>query len=391
MTGHPSTNFGFLAVHDAQLVRLATLAERMFVEDPNTTLLKLRQFGELLARHVAARFRLLTSPDEPQADLLRRLKLDAGLPRDVLDFFHYIRKFGNDANHKHVGTHADTLAALKFARQLAIWFHRTVTNQSNFNPGPFQPPQDPSKVATELHAELARLRAERDSALSAADKARAAHDAEAQARLTAEQRAAQEAEDRALWEKMAFDAENAAVAVKSELIALQAKAIAAPTADINAVIEQSQVAAQKIDLDEADTRRLIDAQLRISGWVADSEKLTFAAGTRPVKSQNLAIAEWPTATGPADYALFVGTTLIGVVEAKRQRKNVSAALGQAERYSKGIKTADGIQMAGGPWEEFKVPFLFATNGRPYLKQIETESGIWYRDARTSTNLGRSLS
>jgi type I restriction enzyme R subunit len=30
----------------------------------------------------------------------------------------------------------------------------------------------------------------------------------------------------------------------------------------------------------------------------------------------MAIAEWPTATGPADYALFVGTTLVGVVEAK---------------------------------------------------------------------------
>ena len=30
----------------------------------------------------------------------------------------------------------------------------------------------------------------------------------------------------------------------------------------------------------------------------------------------MAIAEWPTANGPADYALFVGTVLVGVVEAK---------------------------------------------------------------------------
>jgi hypothetical protein len=30
---------------------------------------------------------------------------------------------------------------------------------------------------------------------------------------------------------------------------------------------------------------------------------------------------------------------------------------------------------------FRVPFLFATNGRPYLKQVETQSGIWFRDAR----------
>ena len=58
MTGAPSTNFDFLAVHDAQLVRLAALAERYFVDDPNTTLIKLRQFGELLAQQVAARFRV---------------------------------------------------------------------------------------------------------------------------------------------------------------------------------------------------------------------------------------------------------------------------------------------------------------------------------------------
>jgi hypothetical protein len=40
------------------------------------------------------------------------------------------------------------------------------------------------------------------------------------------------------------------------------------------------------------------------------------------------------------------------------------------------------EAAGGPWDVFLVPFLFSTNGRPYLKQIETESGIWFRDAQS---------
>ena len=44
-----SANFGFLAEHDEQLVRLAALAERYFADDPNTSLIKLRQFSELLA------------------------------------------------------------------------------------------------------------------------------------------------------------------------------------------------------------------------------------------------------------------------------------------------------------------------------------------------------
>src|ERR1043166_186613 len=41
-----SANFDFLGKHDAQLVRLGGLAERYFKDDPNTSLIKLRQFGE---------------------------------------------------------------------------------------------------------------------------------------------------------------------------------------------------------------------------------------------------------------------------------------------------------------------------------------------------------
>ena len=46
---------------------------------------------------------------------------------------------------------------------------------------------------------------------------------------------------------------------------------------------------------------------------------------------------------------------------------------------------------GPEFGEFKVPFVFATNGRPYLKQLETKSGIWFRDVRKPTNLSRALS
>ncbi len=42
----PKGNFDFLEVYDTQLVRLGALAERYFKEDPNTCLIKLRQFAE---------------------------------------------------------------------------------------------------------------------------------------------------------------------------------------------------------------------------------------------------------------------------------------------------------------------------------------------------------
>ena len=43
-----SANFGFLSRHDPLLVRLGGLAELYAHTDPNTTILKLRQFAEAL-------------------------------------------------------------------------------------------------------------------------------------------------------------------------------------------------------------------------------------------------------------------------------------------------------------------------------------------------------
>jgi type I restriction enzyme R subunit len=179
--------------------------------------------------------------------------------------------------------------------------------------------------------------------------------------------------------------------IASRLAAVQAAAEQAPKTETIEFIERGIEASSKIDLDEAATRALIDQQLRDSGWEADTKTQRHASGARPIKGRDLAIAEWPTASGPADYALFVGLTLVGVVEAKRRRKNVSSAVDQAERYSSGIAASEDFAFAeGSPWDKFKVPFVFSANGRSYLKQIETESGIWFRDTRRGANHRRGL-
>lgn len=49
-------NISHLAVHAEQLGRLGALAEHYFSGDPSTCLLKLCQFGELMAQHIAAPF-----------------------------------------------------------------------------------------------------------------------------------------------------------------------------------------------------------------------------------------------------------------------------------------------------------------------------------------------
>ena len=43
------SNFAFLQEHDPVFLQLARMAEQAFASDPNTTLNKLRQFGEELA------------------------------------------------------------------------------------------------------------------------------------------------------------------------------------------------------------------------------------------------------------------------------------------------------------------------------------------------------
>ncbi len=356
-------------------------------------MIKLRQFGEVLAQLAAAKTGRFTSAEERQADLLRRLKFDRVLPQEVADLFHQLRIAGNRATHTNAGDYAEALSTLKIARQLGVWFHRTFVDAA-FAPGPFIPPPDPIVATQTLQNELDGLRQVLDAARSEAEKARIAAEEAARQRMSAEERAGQERDERDLWEQLATEAEQAKSDLAAQLQALQAHAVQAPT-QAATLIDQAEAAAAKLDIDEAATRTLIDAQLRARGWEVDTPTMRYSTGTRPVKGRNLAIAEWPTKSGPADYALFVGIQCIAVVEAKRKHKNVSATIDQAQRYARGLQFAGGAQAIAGPWpetagEEFVVPFVFAANGRPYLKQIETESGIWFRDTRKPTNHRRAL-
>jgi type I restriction enzyme, R subunit len=385
-----SANFGFLKADSPQLVRLGALAEHYFQDDPNTCLIKLRQFGELLAQTTAANAGLLASPEEPQADLLRRLKLERILPGETGDLFHQLRIVGNRATHHQGGTHAEALASLKIARQLAIWFYRTFKKDPKFSPGPFTPPPDPAAASQGIHEELARLRKVVEEAQSEVTRARLTAEQEQRTRLKAEEQAARDRADREIWEKLAQEAESARSATNQQLATQQAAAAAAPPAQSAAIVVQAEQAATALEIDEQATRALIDQQLRNRGWEVNSETLRHSLGTRPARGRNMVIAEWPTRNGPADYALFIGTRYIAVVEAKRRNKNVSAVLRQAERYSAGFREGEGVESFGGPWGEYVVPFVFSANARPYLKQLETQSGIWFRDVRRRTNHARAL-
>ena len=141
-------NFGFLASHDPAMARLGADAERFFAQDPDVAILRLRQLGEFLAAHAAAACGLYVFAGEGQLDLLRKLGDRGVVSAEVAQLFHALRRAGNQAAHGASGSHREALLALKMARELAVWFHRTFGAQPNFKPGPFTPPHDPPKSTT---------------------------------------------------------------------------------------------------------------------------------------------------------------------------------------------------------------------------------------------------
>lgn len=106
---------------------------------------------------------------------------------------------------------------------------------------------------------------------------------------------------------------------------------------------------------EAETRKKrIDTRLTssLSNWkIIHNSK---------VKDSSLleahAVEEYPTETGPVDYALFVKGKLLGMIEAKKLTIGAENVLGQTKRYSR------GVNQTLGEWRDYKVPFLYSTNG-----------------------------
>ena len=81
---------------------------------------------------------------------------------------------------------------------------------------------------------------------------------------------------------------------------------------------------------EEKARQLIDARLAQAGWVVQD-----LSEVNPMASLGVAVREYPTSTGPVDYALFVDGLPVGVVEAKRDEmgENITAVEPQSGRYA----------------------------------------------------------
>lgn len=388
-----SPNFSFLERHDPLLLRYAAQAERYVFDDPNTSLIKVRQFAEHLAKIAAAKANVTVFPDDSFLDIINSLYNRGLLSNDLSQVFHSIRKTGNMAVHAHQDMRSEALQMLRLSLKLGVWLHRSFGGQKNFKAA-FVPPPNPLEAEQALKDELNRLRDELSQQRQATSEIEQNAEFDRLRRLEAEEAStkaydelttaldlAEESESKLAEEKERFD---------SMLQAAQTEAQQQQPEVIETAVQEAYVASESLDLDEADTRRLIDDQLREAGWIVDTRALTHKKGARPQKGRYMAISEWPTTSGPADYVLFCGLRVMGVVEAKRKRKDVIGAMEQAKRYSRDVQVLYDEQLVMPGSSEYKVPFLFSTNGRPYLKQLATKSGIWFLDGRRTTNHPRAL-
>lgn len=101
-------------------------------------------------------------------------------------------------------------------------------------------------------------------------------------------------------------------------------------------------------------KKRIDEKLKssLSNWTIIHHDMVTDRSTL----KRHAVEEYPTETGPADYALFVDGKLLGIIEAKKLTVGAENVLEQAKRYSRGVLNTVG------EWRGYRVPFLYSTNG-----------------------------
>lgn len=333
------SNFEFLEKDFPVLANFGELAEKYCYSDSNSCLMKLGMIGETIVNLMFTYDRIALPQDNTAVARIDTLVREGLLTRDLATILHGLRKVRNKAVHENYSSVTDSKNFLLMAYGMCEWFMQTYGDWSYTHKDFVMPEENVMIVSVDKEAEEKK---------------------EAELAKQAEENAA-----------------NAPKVARDERK------------------KQANKVANQRPKTEAETRFLIDEQLRMVGWEADTENIRYSKGVRPTKGRKLAIAEYPTNStvgnrGYADYALFIGEKLVGIIEAKAIHKDIPSVIDyQGKDYPRCIREEDEKYVIG-KWGEFKVPFTFATNGRPYLEQYRTKSGIWFLDLRKPDNSPMAL-
>lgn len=333
-----TSNFNFLEQNFPILSSLATASEYHLYNDSVVALIKLRQFGESITEILYKEHGLEFPTNNTFHNRLNGLNFENILPLRVKDLLFTIKSKGNIAVHRNEGSLDEAKTAIFSAFKIGKWFEETYGTSYDLSSLKYSlPPNlDARHALNELESEFKQLEIQFNTLIKERE-------------------------------------------IK-EISSSKAKEIK----------EKSDKAALKIEMSEAETREIIDEKLRQAGWEADTNNLNYKLKrTLPDRKRKIAIAEWRVGNKWADYALFIGNVLYGIVEAKKYALDIPSDLTQSKKYAELAEEKNEAKLLGN-WRNYKVPFLFSTNGRPYLEQIKTKSGIWFLDVRDEYNQSRPL-
>ena len=286
-----ASNFDFLNKDFPVLANFGQLAEKYCFSDSNSCLMKLGMIGETIVNLMFTYDRIRFPEDNTAVKRITKLQKEGLLTSDLVSILHELRKKRNLAVHENYSSVEDGKVLLQMAYSLCEWFMQTYGDYNY------------------VHHEFV-MPIERQKPIVVDDKQR------------------EREKESALMQQAESEAKKAQDIPREERL------------------KRAGEAASQRQRSEAETRYLIDEQLRQVGWEADTNKLRYSKGTRPMKGHNIAIAEWPTDStvgnrGRVDYALFVGTRLVGGIEAKAEHKDIPSVIDyQGKDYPKNIRKED---------------------------------------------------
>lgn len=314
-----SLNFEPLRAAYPELANMGGYAEHYAHTDPESALVKLRNFAERLVDRLYLKLKLERVPQSNFVDLLHNASFKAIAQPLVLDKLHLLRRLGNRGAHGEDVEAADAVRCVQEAWQLARWLHVTflggkVEDFSEFK----QPPVE----GIDSKAEFKRKA-----------KALAVENSLKEERL-----------------KQALD-ELAALRAADRLAAPAAAVSAPPTAQALQLVSQASAqAASQLRFTEDNTRKwLIDRDLRMAGW-----DVPPGTASNDSVGQEVEVPHQPTATGKGycDYVLWDDNGKpLAVVEAKKTLVDARAGQEQAKLYADALEKVHGQR-----------PMIFYTNG-----------------------------
>ncbi len=312
-----SLNFEMLRNRWPDWANLGATAENYAYSDPQSCLVKLRNYIELIVRWLYRKERLPEGYRSSLYDLLEEHSFKSVIPEPVTMKLNAIRTHGNRAAHGDNIKTADACWLLKEAHIIGAWVYLRYAGGHADDFPKFRLPEKTQNNAANNTLTSQQLKRQQEQLQKAKEELEAAQQREMSILrdLQQEKEKAEEFQQR-----------------------------------LEAIRQKNEQVAKVLEMDEAETRRrLIDSRLIAAGWdvgenLEDTDQVTQE---HPVKEQ-------PTKTGNgyADYVLWddEGKPL-AVIEAKSTQHNAEKGRAQARLYAHWLEK-----------EHDQRPVIFYTNG-----------------------------